>query len=76
LRASSLTPKLLVLGKLTIDPDNGFGESQVKWTGPGVLQSSDSLSGGWTDVEGGSATSPYNISVSVGNTFYRLKLTQ
>jgi hypothetical protein len=58
------------LGQLRIESDS-FGEFSVYWTGPGVLQSRPSLTGGqWETIS--DSPPPYFIGLPTGQAFYRL----
>lgn len=45
----------------------------VSWTGPGILQEADAVSGPWTDVLGSSVSSPWQASAAAQAHFYRLR---
>ena len=61
------------VGPLTIEIVGG--DAVVSWSGAGVLQSSTTLeTGSFSDVDGGAATSPYNIPGPLaGKAFFRLR---
>jgi hypothetical protein len=80
---STGNPGLTVLNGLTIQlvaaqaaslsiarQGNGLA---VSWTGSGKLQSADQVSGNWTEVIG--ATSPFPVTPTGGQKFYRLQQT-
>ncbi len=59
------------LGPLTLKRDgSGF---RLTWPGNGILQSNDTLSGLWTDVNAGMATSPLLIPNPSDRDFFRLR---
>jgi|GEM_PF-2827575 len=61
------------LGPLTIGI-NGSGDAVLTWPGPGVLQHNPTLIGAWTDVDGGTATSPHIVTDPLsGHDFFRLR---
>lgn len=47
-------------------------ELRISWTGQGTLQSADALTGGWTDVPGGT-TSPQLVPMTAQRKFYRVR---
>jgi hypothetical protein len=47
------------------------GNITITWTGSGVLESGDTVTGPWTEVAG--ATSPYSVVASGSGKFYRFK---
>jgi hypothetical protein len=77
LRVASLTQDLLVLPRLIIDPLDLFFESNVHWTGPGVLQEATRPTGPWTDVDGNPDHSydifPTADTGDTGNRYFRLR---
>lgn len=59
------------LGPLTLTRDGaGF---RLTWPGNGILQTNNTLSGLWTDVNGGMATSPFLIPTPSDRDFFRLR---
>ncbi len=59
------------LGPLTLERDGpGF---RLTWPGNGILQSNDTLSGTWNDVNAGTATSPFLIPNPGERDFFRLR---
>ena len=50
---------------------NSDGTVTITWTGAGVLQSANSLSGPWTDVAG--ATSPLTVPANQAAQFARIR---
>lgn len=48
------------------------GDLQISWTSAGTLQSADAVTGGWTDVPGGTA-SPQLVPMTALRKFYRVR---